>query len=51
MNDKRIVTIPHQNFFLEKIKFLLIDTKIQRNSGDFIHIVSDYKKNNNQRKE
>ena len=46
MNDKRIVTIPHQNFFLEKIKFLLIDTKIQRNSGDFIHIVSDYKKNN-----
>ena len=46
MNDKRIVTIPHQNFFFEKIKFLLIDTKIQRNSGDFIHIVSDYKKNN-----
>ena len=46
MNDKRIVTIPHHNFFLEKIKFLLIDTKIQRNSGDFIHIVSDYKKNN-----
>jgi len=46
INDKGIIKISHQNFFFEKIKFLLINTKIQRNSGDFIHIVSDYKKNN-----
>jgi len=40
------IDIPKNNFFSEKIKFILINTKIQRNGGEFIKNVSNFKKNN-----
>ena len=46
IKDKNNLNISEKNFFNEKIKFLLIDTKIKRNGGEFIKIVSEYKKNN-----
>ena len=46
INDQNKINIHQNNFFLEKIKFLLIDTQIKRDGGDFINIVSKYKKNN-----
>ena len=46
IKDKNSLNISEKNFFNEKIKFLLIDTKIKRNGGEFIKIVSEYKKNN-----
>ena len=46
IKDKNNLNISEKNFFNEKIKFLLIDTKIKRNGGEFIKIVSEYKNNN-----
>ena len=46
INDQSNVKIPINNFFLNKIKFILINTKIQRNGGEFIKNVSNFKKNN-----
>ena len=46
INDKNSLNISENNFFLKKIKFLLINTNIKRNGGEFIKIVSDFKKNN-----
>jgi mevalonate kinase len=46
INDQNKINISQKNFFFEKIKFLLIDTQIKRDGGDFINIVSNYKKNN-----
>ena len=46
INDKKSLNINENNFFLKKIKFLLINTNIKRNGGEFIKIVSDFKKNN-----
>ena len=46
INDQNKINIHQNNFFSEKIKFLLIDTQIKRDGGDFINIVSNYKKNN-----
>lgn len=46
INDKINLNINENNFFLKKIKFLLINTNIKRNGGEFIKIVSDFKKNN-----
>ena len=46
INDQNKINIHRNNFFSEKIKFLLIDTQIKRDGGDFINIVSNYKKNN-----
>ena len=46
INDQNKIKISQKNFFFEKIKFLLIDTQIKRDGGDFINIVSNYKKNN-----
>ena len=46
INEQNNVKIPLNNFFLNKIKFILINTKIQRNGGEFIKTVSNFKKNN-----
>ena len=46
INEQSNVKIPLNNFFLNKIKFILINTKIQRNGGEFIKNVSNFKKNN-----
>ena len=46
INDQSNVKIPINNFFLNKIKFILINTKIQRNGGEFIKNVSNFKENN-----
>ena len=46
INEQNNVKIPLNNFFLNKIKFILINTKIQRNGGEFIKNVSNFKKNN-----
>ena len=46
INEQNKLNINQKNFFFEKIKFLLIDTKMKRDGGDFINIVSNYKKNN-----
>ena len=46
INHQSNVKIPLNNFFLNKIKFILINTKIQRNGGEFIKNVSNFKKNN-----
>ena len=46
INNKNNLNISENNFFLKKIKFLLINTNIKRNGGEFIKIVSDFKKNN-----
>ena len=46
INDQNKINIHQNNFFSENIKFLLIDTEIKRDGGDFINIVSNYKKNN-----
>ena len=46
INDKKNLNISENNFFLKKIKYLLINTNIKRNGGEFIKIVSDFKKNN-----
>ena len=46
INDKNNLNINENNFFLKKIKYLLINTNIKRNGGEFIKIVSDFKKNN-----
>ena len=40
------IDIHLNNFFNEKIKFILINTKIQRNGGEFIKNVSNFKKSN-----
>ena len=44
--NQKNIDIPVNNFFNEKIKFILINTKIQRNGGEFIKNVSNFKKNN-----
>ena len=46
INDQNNIKIPLNNFFLNKIKFILINTKIQRNGGELIKNVSNFKKNN-----
>lgn len=46
INDNKNIKIKEKNFFLEKIKYLLINTKIKRNAGEFIKKVSEFKKNN-----
>ena len=46
INDNKNIKINEKNFFLEKIKYLLINTKIKRNAGEFIKKVSEFKKNN-----
>lgn len=46
IHNQNNVNIPINNFFLQKIKFILINTKIQRNGGEFIKTVSNFKKNN-----
>ena len=46
IHNQNNVNIPLNNFFLQKIKFILINTKIQRNGGEFIKTVSNFKKNN-----
>ena len=46
INEQKKFDINQKNFFFEKIKFILIDTKMKRDGGDFINIVSNYKKNN-----
>ena len=46
INHQSNVKIPLNNFFLNKIRFILINTKIQRNGGEFIKNVSNFKKNN-----
>jgi len=46
INDQSNVKISLNNFFLTKIKFILINTKIQRNGGEFIKNVSNFKNNN-----
>ena len=46
LNNQKNIDIPTNNFFNENIKFILINTKIQRNGGEFIKNVSNFKKNN-----
>ena len=46
IHNQKNIDIPLNNFFIEKIKFILINTKIQRNAGEFIKNVSNFKKNN-----
>ena len=40
------INISHNNFFMKNINFLLINTNIKRNGGEFIKIVSDFKEKN-----
>jgi mevalonate kinase len=46
IHNQKNIKIPLKNFFIEKINFILINTKIQRNAGEFIKNVSNFKKNN-----
>ena len=46
IHNQKNIKIPLNNFFIEKINFILINTKIQRNAGEFIKNVSNFKKNN-----
>ena len=46
IDKQRNIEISDKNFFVEKIKYLLISTNIKRNGGEFIKKVSDFKKNN-----
>jgi len=46
IDKQRNIDISDKNFFVEKIKYLLISTNIKRNGGEFIKKVSDFKKNN-----
>ena len=46
IHEQRNINIPINNFFNKRIAFLLINTKIQRNGGEFIKNVSDFKNNN-----
>ena len=48
INNQSNVEIPLNNFFMKRIKFILINTKIQRNGGEFIKNVSNFKKNNSE---
>ena len=46
IDKQRNIDISDKNFFVEKIKYLLISTNIKRNGGEFIKKVSNFKKNN-----
>ena len=46
INSQFNMEIPENNFFITKIKFLLINTKNQRNSGESIKKVKQFKDNN-----
>jgi mevalonate kinase len=46
IHNQKNIKIPLNNFFIEKINFILINTKIQRNAGEFIKNVSNFKKKN-----
>ena len=46
INAQFNMEIPENNFFLTKIRFLLINTKIQRNGGELIKAVKQFKDNN-----
>ena len=44
--EQKNINISDNNFFLKKIDFLVINSGVKRNGGEFIKIVSEFKKNN-----
>ena len=46
IKEQKNINISDNNFFMKRIQFLLINSNIKRNGGEFIKIVSDFKKHN-----